>query len=77
MYIILVISTNLICSNRISSDGIIKVADFGLAEDIYCKNYFRLIKDEDSNAPVKLPMKWMALESIRDGYLNEKTDVVS
>ena len=70
-------STNLICSNRISSYGIIKVADFGLAEDIYRKNYFRLIKDEDSNAPVKLPMKWMALESIRDGYFNEKTDVVS
>ena len=53
------------------------MADFGLAEDIYCKNYFRLIKDEDSNAPVKLAIKWMALESIRDGYFNEKTDVVS
>ena len=70
-------STNLICSNRISSDGIIKVADFGLDEDIYCKNYFRLIKDEDSDAPVKPPIQWMALESIRNGYFNEKTDVVS
>ena len=65
------------CSNRISSDGIIKVGDFGLAEDMYCNNYYRQTKNEDSNEPVKLPIKWMSLESIRDGYFNEKTDVVS
>ena len=61
--------------NRISSNGIIKVADFGLAEDIYSTDYYRQTKD--ANAPVKLPVKWMALESLHDGLFNEKTDVVS
>ena len=60
---------------RISHDGIIKVADFGLAEDIYTAQYFKLTKDSDE--PVKLPIKWMALESIHFGKFSEKTDVVS
>ena len=59
---------------RISSDGVIKVADFGLAEDIYTAEYFK--QSHDSNEPVKLPIKWMALESIHYGKFNEKTDVV-
>ncbi len=59
---------------RISSDGVIKVADFGLAEDIYTAEYFK--QSHDSNEPVKLPIKWMALESRHYGKFNEKTDVV-
>ena len=55
---------------RISSSGIIKVADFGLSEDIYCTHYYR------ETSSVKLPIKWMSLESINDGFFNEKTDVV-
>ena len=56
----------------------IKVADFGLSEDIYSKNYFRQGKsNEDGEVPVKLPVRWMALESLNDGIFNEKTDVVS
>ena len=56
----------------------IKVADFGLSEDVYSRNYFRQgkVKDE-SGSDVKLPMKWMAIESMMDGIFNEKTDVVS
>ena len=50
------------------------MADFGLSEDIYARNYFRQRK-EDNNA-VKLPFKWMALESLQDGVFTEKTDVV-
>ena len=61
---------------RISSDGIIKVADFGLAEDIYAARYFRLDKNE-ANEPQLLPIKWTALEGIRDGLFTEKSDVVS
>ena len=55
----------------------IKVADFGLSEDVYSRNYFRQgkVKDE-SGSDVKLPMKWMAIESMMDGIFNEKTDVV-
>ena len=56
----------------------IKVADFGLSEDIYAKNYFRQGKlGEEGGDQVKLPVRWMALESLNDGVFTEKTDVVS
>lgn len=52
---------------------VIKVADFGLSESIdTSKEYFR---QEEKNA-VKLPIKWLAFESINDGVFSEKTDVV-
>lgn len=63
---------------RIDEQGIIKVADFGLSEDIYERNYFKLATNEQSDSgPVKLPIKWMALESIHDRVFSEKSDVVS
>ena len=64
---------------RIDDNGIIKVADFGLSEDIYACNYFRQLKGSDNNSgssTVKLPVKWMALESLHDGLFSEKSDVV-
>ncbi len=57
---------------RIDASFVIKVADFGLSEDIYEKSYFR-----QDNAAVKLPLRWMALESINDMVFSEKSDVVS
>ena len=51
----------------------IKVADFGLSEDVYARNYFR----QEQGSAVKLPVKWMAPESLQDGVFSEKTDVVS
>ena len=52
----------------------IKVADFGLAENIdMTKDYFR----QNQDAIIKLPVKWLALESINDGVFSEKSDVVS
>ena len=62
------------CKCRIDENFVIKVADFGLSEDIYSRNYFR--QDEDGEAPVKLPVRWMALESLSDGIFSEMTDVV-
>lgn len=59
--------------NRIDDKFLIKVGDFGLSEDVYCTNYFR----QGEDASVKLPFKWMALESLLDGIFSEKTDVVS
>ncbi len=50
----------------------IKVADFGLSENTYSKTYFR----EKGGSGVKLPIKWMALESLTDGVFSEKSDVV-
>ena len=57
----------------------IKVADFGLSEDVYCKDYFRqaLSGNKQEEGVIKLPIKWMALESLSDGIFTEKTDVVS
>ena len=63
------------CLYRIDEDGIIKVADFGLSEDIYDQSYFRQLKD--SSSAIKLPVKWMAIESLHDGLFSEKSDVVS
>ena len=61
---------------RIDDQFVIKVGDFGLSEEIYSRNYFRQdIGGQDSS--VRLPVKWMALESLLDRIFSEKTDVVS
>ena len=49
------------------------MADFGLSENTYAKNYIR----KKQTSGVKLPIKWMAYESLIDGIFSEKTDVVS
>ena len=63
----------MISLHRIDAEGIIKVADFGLSEDIYSSNYYRQGKEDEG---MKLPIKWMAVESILDGIFTEKSDVV-
>ena len=51
----------------------IKVADFGVSESINVnKNYFRQSPEDK----IKLPIKWLSIESINDGVFSEKTDVV-
>ena len=57
---------------RLDSNGNVKVADFGLSEDVYSTGYFR----QDTQDAVRLPIKWMAPESLRDRIFTEKTDVV-
>ena len=58
---------------RLDQNYVLKVADFGLSENTYAKSYFR----QEQTASVKLPIKWMAYESLTDGIFSEKTDVVS
>ena len=50
----------------------VKVADFGLSRDIYERDYY-----SSDNHKAKLPVKWMALESLEKSVYNVKTDVVS
>ena len=59
--------------HRLDENYVLKVADFGLSENTYAKSYFR----QEQTAGVKLPVKWMAYESLTDGIFSEKTDVVS
>ena len=61
---------------RIDQHGVIKVADFGLTEDMYTQNYFRRDKSKKVKEE-KVPIRWMAPESIENDMYNERTDVVS
>ena len=51
---------------------VIKVADFGLSVNTGPKNYYRL-----TDMRVKLPVMWMAPESLSSYVFSEKSDVVS
>ena len=50
-----------------------KWLSLGYLRNTYAKSYFR----QQQTAGVKLPIKWMAYESLTDGIFSEKTDVVS
>ena len=49
----------------------VKVADFGLTEDIYGYNYYK------HDGRERVPIRWMAPESVDANIYNETTDVVS
>ena len=50
------------------------MADFGLAEDMYGTNYYQRSENEGRE---RVPIRWMAPESIDMNIYNEATDVVS
>ena len=52
----------------------IKVSDFGLTEDMYAANYHK--RKSDDTLEEKVPIRWMAPESIRNDIYTQKTDVV-
>ncbi|KAM8972748.1 hepatocyte growth factor receptor [Pelodytes ibericus] len=51
----------------------VKVADFGLARDVYDKEYYSV----HNKMGAKLPVKWMALESLQTQKFTTKSDVWS
>jgi len=59
--------------NRIDETNTVKVADFGLSKNLYEKDYYSSTRDRKT----KLPVKWMALESLEEFRFTIKSDVVS
>ena len=68
------LSSVLIFRIDMTSNGVVKVADFGLAEDMYGTNYYR---HSSSDGGERVPIRWMAPESLDTNIYNEATDVVS
>ncbi|CAI7997308.1 Putative molluscan insulin-related peptide(s) receptor [Geodia barretti] len=58
----------------INGEGVIKVADFGLTEDMYNTNYIRRRKKSETEE--KVPIRWMAVESIENCIYTEASDVI-
>jgi len=56
----------------IDGSYMVKIADFGMSRDVYEKDYYTM---DNMNKP--LPMKWMAVESLREGRFTSKSDVWS
>ncbi|XP_046852280.1 fibroblast growth factor receptor 2-like isoform X2 [Xenia sp. Carnegie-2017] len=55
----------------VSNDKSCKIGDFGLARDIYAENYYR------KTTGGRLPLRWMAYESIFNGITTNQSDAWS
>ena len=55
----------------VSLDNVVKVADLGMARDVYMTHIYQ------ANSRGPLPIRWMAPESIRDGKFTSQSDVWS
>ncbi|GAB6022635.1 hypothetical protein CHUAL_006730 [Chamberlinius hualienensis] len=53
------------------ANRVVKIADFGMARDIYRADYYR------KGGKAMLPVKWMPPEAFMDGIFTSKTDVWS
>ncbi|XP_067930937.1 hepatocyte growth factor receptor-like [Watersipora subatra] len=54
----------------VDSSFIVKISDFGMSRDIYERDYYSM---EAMNKPV--PLKWMAVESLKEGRYSSKSDM--
>lgn len=60
----------LFSSIRLRDDMTVCVADFGLSKKIYSGDYYR------QGRIAKMPVKWIAVESLADRVFTVKSDVV-
>lgn len=58
---------------RLDESYTVKVADFGMARDVFDKEYYSV----QDHRKAKLPVKWMAIESLQTQKFTSKSDVVS
>lgn len=56
---------------RLRDDMTVCVADFGLSKKIYSGDYYR------QGRIAKMPVKWIAIESLADRVYTTRSDVVS
>lgn len=59
--------------DRLDESYSVKVADFGMARDVFDKEYYSI----QDHRKAKLPVKWMAIESLQTQKFTTKSDVVS
>ncbi|PIK41354.1 putative tyrosine-protein kinase, partial [Apostichopus japonicus] len=60
---------DLAARNVLVGEGLtIKIADFGLADDIYTRGYKRRATEQ------KIPVKWCSLETILNGICSSEGD---
>lgn len=60
-----------VMSCRLRDDMTVCVADFGLSKKIYSGDYYR------QGRIARMPVKWIAIESLADRVFTIKSDVVS
>ena len=54
----------------IDEEMFLKISDFGLSRDVYSNNSYHMAHNKD-----RLPVRWMAIESIMDREFSVASDV--